>query len=92
VIAVAIVLGALAGLVLGALFYGGLWFTVRRLPASQHPALLALVSFWIRSAIAVAGLVMLAKQGWQCGLAALVTFLLGRVVVARLLPHKEVRG
>ena len=88
----AIVAGAVAGLILGSLFYGGLWLTVRRLPTSRHPALLALVSFWSRSAMAVAGLVLLAKQGWQCGLAGLVTFLLGRFVVARLLPDKEGRA
>lgn len=83
-----ILLSLLAGVVLGCFFYGGLWLTVRSLPESNHPALIALASFWIRSLIAVAGLLLLMKTGWHAGLAAAIGFALGRLVVARSLPGK----
>lgn len=85
---ISIILSLLAGMTLGGLFYGGLWFTVRRLPESRHPALLALASFWIRSLIVLAGLVLLMKQSWQYGLLALVGFTVGRFAIAKFLPEK----
>ena len=86
---VSIVLSLAAGVTLGGFFYSGLWFTVRRLPASGHPALLALASFWIRSLIVLAGLVFLMKQRWQYGLIALVGFTLARLLIAKFLPEKR---
>jgi len=86
---VSIVLSLLAGVMLGSLFYGGLWFTVRRLPVARYPALLALASFWIRSLIVLAGLVLLMKQRWQYGIIALAGFTLGRLAIAKFLPEKR---
>lgn len=83
------VLSLLAGGMLGGAFYGGLWFTVRRLPVSRHPALLALASFWIRLALALIGFVFLMKQGWKYGLTALVGFTLARLAIAKFLPDKR---
>lgn len=82
-------LSFLAGMTLGSAFYGGLWVTVRRLPSSLHPALLALASFWIRSLMVLAGFVLLMKQRWQYGLIALVGFTLARLAIARFLPNSR---
>ena len=79
--AVSIVLSLLVGGPLGGIFFGGLWLTVRRLPHSKHPELLVLASFWIRSVIAVAGLVLLMKEGVRFGLTATAGFILARLVV-----------
>lgn len=86
---VSFVLSLLAGVMLGGAFYGGLWFTVRRLPVTRHPALLALASFWIRSLVVLAGFVLLMKQRWQYGLIALVGFTLGRFAIAKFLPERR---
>jgi len=83
-----VILSLLAGTMLGGFFYGGLWFTVRRLPESRHPALLALASFWLRSLIVLASMVFLMKLRWQYGLIALVGFPLGRFAIAKFLPQK----
>lgn len=83
------VLSLLAGGMLGGAFYGGLWFTVRRLPVSRHPALLALASFWSRLALTLIGFVFLMKQGWKYGLTALVGFTLARLAIAKFLPDKR---
>lgn len=85
---ISIILSLLAGVTLGGLFYGGLWFTVCRLPGARHPALLALASFWIRSLLVLGGLVLLMKQRWQYGLLALVGFTVGRFAIAKLLPER----
>ncbi len=54
-----------AGLGLGAFFYGGLWWTVRRLPQSRHPALLMLASFALRAAVTVLALAGLMAGDWR---------------------------
>ena len=47
-----IVLALLAGAALGAVFFGGLWWTVRRGVASPRPAAWFIGSFLVRAAIA----------------------------------------
>ncbi|MGK7926742.1 MAG: ATP synthase subunit I [Spirulina sp.] len=51
----ALTLAFVAGLGLGLLYFGGLWLTVRQLPASEHPFLLFSVSLLLRLAIALGG-------------------------------------
>lgn len=46
----------LSGALLGGVFFGGLWWTVRRLPQAKHPALLTLASLSLRIALVVFGL------------------------------------
>ncbi|MFW5733796.1 MAG: ATP synthase subunit I [Oceanidesulfovibrio sp.] len=48
-------LAIVAGVAVGLFFFGGLWWTVRRLPASQNPALLLLASALGRLLVACAG-------------------------------------
>lgn len=84
----------LAGSLLGAFFFGGLWWTVQRLPESRSPALLALASFVIRTA-AVLGVFYLIISGlseivWPRLAAALVGFILFRVItVSRICPRSH---
>jgi F1F0 ATPase subunit 2 len=82
----AFVLLLLAGFVLGLLFFGGLWVTVRAIPTSRHPAMLTLVSFWGRTGVVIAGLLLVMDGLWQRALAGLVGFVCARLVVARWIP------
>jgi F1F0 ATPase subunit 2 len=77
----------LAGFGLGLLFYGGLWFTIRALPNSRHPAMLALGSFWGRSALVIAGFILTMARRWQNAIVCLAGFVLARIVLARWIPH-----
>jgi len=43
------------GILLGTLYFRGLWLTVKQLPKTQNPMLLTLGSFLGRLAIAIAG-------------------------------------
>jgi F1F0 ATPase subunit 2 len=77
----------LAGFSLGIVFYGGLWATIRALPGSRHPVLLALGSFWGRSALVITGLILTTAGRWQNAVICLVGFLLARIALARWMPR-----
>lgn len=74
----------LSGAALGALFFGGLWWTVRKGLSAKRPALLFLGSLLLRSAVAVAGFCFVAGGNWQKLLACLLGFIFMRMAVTRL--------
>jgi F1F0 ATPase subunit 2 len=75
----------LAGAGLGAFFFGGLWWTVRRLADARRPALLVLGSFVLRTGVALGGFYLVATAGrWERILAYLLGFVTARLVVTRL--------
>jgi len=75
---------ALAGVVLGAIFFGGLWWTVRRGAVSPRPAWWFLVSALLRMGIALAGFYLVADHRWQRLLACLIGFIFARLLVTWL--------
>lgn len=75
-----------AGFGLGVFFYGGLWITIRALPGSRHPTLLALGSFWGRTALVLGGLILVTGHRWQNAIACLAGFIVARIVLARRAP------
>ena len=82
-------LALLAGLILGTVFFGGLWWTVRRgLPSSQA-GLWFLASFLVRTAIAVIGFWLAARGDWRRMAACTAGFVLARYGVVRLTRLKE---
>ena len=72
------------GIVLGAFFFGGLWWTVRKGSACRRPALLFLGSFLLRTSIALAGLYLVAAGHWDRLLACLLGFVITRLIVTKL--------
>ena len=79
-----IILALLAGILLGAFFFGGLWWTIRRGVASPRPAAWFLGSLVLRAIIAAAGFIFVAQGDWRRLVACLLGFLLARLVVMRL--------
>ena len=75
-----------AGLLLGAIFFGGLWWTVRKGVSSNRSALWFLGSLLLRTGIVVAGLHVVSDGDWRRLLACLVGFAVARLVVIRLAP------
>ena len=71
------------GLLIGAVYFGGLWITIGRLPSARVPALLALGSFLLRSLLAAASFVWLAQGSWVRLLVCLAGFLVARLALAR---------
>ena len=74
----------LAGGVLGVVFFGGLWWTVRKGLSSQQPALWFLGSLLLRMSLTLAGFYFVGRGHWQRLLLCLLGFVMARVVVTWL--------
>jgi F1F0 ATPase subunit 2 len=75
-----------AGLLLGAFFFGGLWWTVIKGVSSQRPALWFFGSMLLRMNVTLAGFYFVARESWKLWLPCLLGFVLARVVVQLTLP------
>jgi len=74
----------LAGISLGALFYGGLWWTVRRSLWRKNTGVWLIGSFLLRATIAAGGFYYVAQHDWRSMLGCLLGFLSARICVTRL--------
>lgn len=72
------------GFLLGAMFFGGLWWTVQKGVSSNRPALWFAGSLLVRTSIALAGFYLIARGHWQRLIVCLVGFFVARLIVARL--------
>ena len=83
-------LACAAGGALGAIFFGGLWWTVQKGVSSPRPALWFVGSSLVRTGIVLAGFYFVSAQQWQRLLPCLHGFVLARLAVTRLtrLPGK----
>jgi F1F0 ATPase subunit 2 len=88
------------GGLLGALFFGGLWWTVRTSLCSKQPALWFFGSFLLRTGIALVGLYFIGREHWERLIVCLVGFVAARLIVTWLtrsapanseLPRPEAR-
>jgi len=73
-----------AGCGIGAIFFGGLWWTVRKCMTASLPALWIIGSFLLRMGIALSGFYVVAFGDWTRWVACLTGFILARLVVTRL--------
>jgi len=76
-------LASATGLLLGAIFFGGLWWTVRRGVSLKRPAPWFLGSLLLRTGIVVAGFYVVSDGHWQRLLAGLLGFAIARLIVTR---------
>lgn len=76
-------LAVIGGGAIGALYFGGLWWTVQRVARARHPGLLVAASYLMRTTIAAAALLAVASGEAGRVLAALAGFLLVRAVLVR---------
>ena len=80
----------LAGAALGVIFFGGLWWTVRKVASSGHPARWFLVSGALRTGIVLAGFYLVGGGHWQRLVGTLAGFILARLAVMWLTrPTRE---
>ena len=79
-----LVLAWVAGGVLGAMFFGGLWWTVRKGVSSRQPALWFFGSLLLRMSLALAGLYVVSGGQWDRLLVCLLGFVMARLVVTWL--------
>ena len=73
-----------AGLVLGAIFFGGLWWTVLKGVSAKQPALWFGLSLLLRTAIVLAGFYYVANPDWERLVVCMTGFVIARMFVIRL--------
>jgi len=74
------------GLLLGAIFFGGLWWTLRRAVSSPSVALWLIASMLLRTGIVCAGLLWVCGSDWKRWLAGVFGFLVARLIATRIAP------
>jgi len=77
------VLAVVAGLLLGTMFFVGLWWTVRKAIFSQRPALWLLGSQLLRTSLTLTGFYVVSGGHWQRLLACLLGFVIARFIVIK---------
>lgn len=72
------------GMLLGAMFFGGLWWTIRKGLSSTQPALWFIGSLLLRTSITLAGFYIISDGHWENLLMCLLGFTMARPIVTRL--------
>ena len=88
----ALALALLVGALLGAFFFGGLWWTVRKAVTSEGPAIWFLGSLLLRTGVILAGFYFVSQNHWSRLVMCLLGFLIARVIVVKRLtraPEEE---
>jgi F1F0 ATPase subunit 2 len=85
-----------AGLLLGAFFFGGLWWTVISAVSSQRPARWFFASMLLRTSVTLVGFYFIGREDWQRWLLCLLGFVSARLAVKRLTrpqgEHRDARA
>ena len=84
-----LVLALLGGVLLGAIFFGGLWWTVRKGGSAKQPAFLFLGSLLLRTGVALAGFYFIGRDHWERLLVCLLGFFMARLFVTRFTRAAE---
>ncbi len=75
------ILSFIGGMLLGILFFVGLWFTVKKITSSKMPALLVLSSFSFRISIVLLGFYFIGMGDLKKLIACMIGFIIARFVV-----------
>jgi F1F0 ATPase subunit 2 len=82
--ALSLAIAMVTGVLLGVMFFGGLWWTVRKSFSSKQPALWLFGSLLLRMSIALAGFYFVSGGHWERLLVCLLGFVMARLIVTRL--------
>jgi len=85
---------SLAGALLGTVFFGGLWWTVRKGLTSNNPALWFFGSTLLRTTFVLVGFYFVSSGDWRKLLLCLLGFFIARVAVTRFtrVPKEEIHA
>ena len=84
-----LLLSLAAGIVLGAIFFGGLWWTVQKAVSSKRSALWFFCSLLLRTSMVLAGFYFVAQGHWERLLMCLLGFVTARPIVMGLLVSRK---
>jgi F1F0 ATPase subunit 2 len=83
-------LALLAGIVLGFVYFGGLWYTVQRINQAKHQALLFIGSFLLRTLVVLVGFYLVADGRIERIAVSLLGFLVARqYIIKRAQPPAQ---
>jgi len=74
-----------AGAGIGTFYFGGLWWTVRRLATDDHPARLTLLSLLVRTGLSLGAFYVVMGGEWERLMAALLGVMAIRLLMVRRL-------
>ena len=78
------------GLILGLLYFAGLWLTVKNMQKSRSPVALTLVSFFLRTAAVLLVFIFVARQGNYINIIVLLAgFIFGRLILSRRIGQQK---
>lgn len=83
------VMAFIAGILLGTVFFGGLWFTVKKAVTSKYTALWFLASSLVRTGIVLTGFYYITNGDWRRLIICLLGFISARFMVIRLTKSLE---
>ena len=81
----------LAGMLLGLVFFGGLWWTVQNGLSAKQPALWFGISMLLRTGIVLAGFYFIGGADWKRLLLCMLGFVIARIVVTLRVKSWEVK-
>jgi F1F0 ATPase subunit 2 len=84
-----LVLALVTGVLLGAMFFRGLWWTVQKGISSTRSALWFFGSLLLRTSMALAGFAFIGRGHWQRLLICLLGFVMARLIVTWLTRAAE---
>ena len=76
-----LILAWVVGVWLGAIFFGGLWWTVRKGVSSKNPALWFFGSMLLRMSVTLTGFYLVGRGHWERLLLCLLGFVMARLAV-----------
>ncbi len=81
-----------SGLLIGLFYFGGLWWTLRRMPVSHEPVIWVIGSFLVRATVSLVGFYFVSGVGWIKLLICLSGFILVRIVFVTSFKRAIVEG
>ena len=76
-----VILSFTGGAMLGIIFFGGLWLTVKKVVVAKTPVLWVFGSFFLRMSIVLVGFYFIASSNWQRLLGCMLGFIAARFIV-----------
>ena len=84
-----LMLALATGVLLGAIFFGGLWWTIQKGVSSKWSALWFFGSLLVRTSMVLAGFYFIARGHWQRLIVCLIGFVIARFIVTRITQSAE---
>jgi F1F0 ATPase subunit 2 len=88
----AVGIAAIGGVLAGAFYYGGLWWTLQRLANATRPALLLGMSFLVRTVVVLLALLWLTDLQFTLILVFMAGFIVMRLVLTQRLGPRDHAG